>query len=116
MDRTPISTHLNRKHQKKRPDVSRVLLLLSRSSYRAEAFVAAARCLDLDLTVGSNHHQALADLTPGSSLILDTINIDRSVNTIVQFALRYPLSAIVSAEDDFTPLAAAASDLTALKG
>lgn len=95
--------------------MSRVLLLFSKSSYRAKAFIAAARCLDLDITVGSDHNQALADLTPGSSLILDTIDIDGSVNAITQFNLQYPLSAIVPAEDDFTPLAAAASkelDLT----
>ena len=47
--------------------MSRVLLLLSRTSYRAEAFVAAAHRLHVDITVGSNHRQALADLTPGGS-------------------------------------------------
>ena len=90
--------------------MSRVLLLLSRTSYRAEAFVAAARRLDVDVTVGSNHRQALADLTPGGALTLGLGDVDRSVASIVRFASDYPLTAIVAAEDDFAQVAAAASD------
>ena len=89
--------------------MSRVLLLLSRNSYRAEAFVAAARRLEVDVTVGSNHRQALADLTPGGALTLGVRDVQRSAATIVRFASDYPLAAIVAAEDDFTPVAAAAS-------
>jgi len=95
--------------------VSRVLLLLSRTSYRAEAFVAAARRLDVDVTVGSNHRQALADLTPGGALTLGVGDIDRSVASIVRFASDYPLTAIVAAEDDFAPVAAAASEALGLR-
>ena len=89
--------------------MSRVLLLLSRNSYRAEAFVAAARRLEVDVTVGSNHRQALADLTPGGALTLGVRDVQRSAATIVRFASDYPLAAIVAAEDDFAPVAAAAS-------
>ena len=94
--------------------MSRVLLLLSRTSYRAEAFVAAAHRLDVDVTVGSNHRQALADLTPGGTLTLGVGDIDRSVAIIVRFASDYPLAAIVAAEDDFAPVAAAASEALGL--
>ena len=94
--------------------MSRVLLLLSRTSYRAEAFVAAARRLDVDVTVGSNHEQALADLTPGGGLTLGVENVDRSVATIVRFTSDYPLAAIVAAEDDFALVAAAASEALGL--
>ena len=59
--------------------MSRVLLLLSRTSYRAEAFVAAARRLEVDVTVGSDHRQALADLTPGGALTLDFEMIEEVV-------------------------------------
>ena len=94
--------------------MSRVLLLLSRTSYRAEAFVAAARRLDMDVTVGSNHRQALADLTPGGALTLGVGDVDRSVAIIVRFASDHPLTAIVAAEDDFAPVAAAASETLGL--
>ena len=95
--------------------MSRVLLLLSRTSYRAEAFVAAAHSLDVAITVGSNHRQALADLTPGGALTLGVGDVDRSVAIIVRFASDYPLTAIVAAEDDFTPVAAAASEALGLR-
>ena len=95
--------------------MSRVLLLLSRTSYRAEAFVAAAHSLDVAITVGSNHRQALADLTPGGALTLGVGDVDRSVAIIVRFASDYPLTAIVAAEDDFTPVAAEASDALGLR-
>ncbi len=95
--------------------MSRVLLLLSRTSYRAEAFVTAAHSLDVAITVGSNHQQALADLTPGGALTLGVGDVDRSVAIIVRFASDYPLTAIVAAEDDFTPVAAEASDALGLR-
>ena len=95
--------------------MSRVLLLLSRTSYRAEAFVAAARRLDMDITVGSNHRQALADLTAGGALTLGVEDVDRSVAAIVRFASDYPLAAIVAAEDDFAHVAAAASEALGLR-
>lgn len=95
--------------------MSRVLLLLSRTSYRAEAFVAAAHRLDVDVTVGSNHRQALAELTPGGALTLELEDVDRSVATIVRFASDDPLAAIVAAEDDFAQVAAAASAALGLR-
>ena len=94
--------------------MSRVLLLLSRTSYRAEAFVAAAHRLDVDVTVGSNHRQAFTDLAPGGALTLGVGDVQRSVATIVRFASDYPLAAIVPAEDDFTPVAAGASETLGL--
>ena len=94
--------------------MSRVLLLLSRTSYRAEAFVAAARRLEVDVTVGSNHRQTLADLTPAGALTLGLGDIDRSVAGIVRFASEHPLTAIVAAEDDFALVAAAASETLGL--
>ena len=95
--------------------MSRILLLLSRTSYRAEAFVAAARRLDVDVTVGSNHKPTLADQAPGATLRLGAGDINRSVATIRRFAEDYPLTAIVTAEDDFAPVAAEASEALGLR-
>ncbi len=92
----------------------RVLLLFARTSYRAGAFLEAARRLGVDVTVGSNHRQALTDLTPGSTLTLGVRDVARSSAIIVRFAADYPLAGIVAAEDDFTPLAAAASEALGL--
>jgi biotin carboxylase len=68
----------------------------------------------MDVTVGSNHRQALADLTPGGALTLGVGDVQRSAATIVRFASDYPLAAIVAAEDDFAPVAAAASEALGL--
>jgi len=92
----------------------RVLLLFARTSYRADAFLIAARRLGADVTVGSNHRQVLADLAPGSTLTVGIEDVDRSMAIIVRFASDYPLAAIVAAEDGFTPLAAAASEALGL--
>lgn len=88
----------------------RVLLLFARTSYRADAFLVAARSLGVDVTVGSNHRQVLADLAPGSTFTVGVRDVERSVAIIERFASDYPLAAIVAAEDEFTPLAAAASE------
>jgi biotin carboxylase len=93
----------------------RVLLLFARTSYRAEAFLLAARRLGVIVTVGSNHRQVLADLAPGGTLTVGVQDVDRSTATIVRFASEYPLAAIVAAEDGFTPLAAAASEALGLR-
>ena len=92
----------------------RVLLLFARTSYRADAFLVAARRLGMDVSVGSNHRQVLADLAPGSTVTLGVKDVARSTGIIVRFASDYPLAAIVAAEDDFTPLAAAASEALGL--
>ena len=75
----------------------RVLLLFGRTSYRAEAFLEAAHRLGVDVTVGSNHRQALADLAPGATVTLGIKDVARSSATIVRFAADYPLAAIVAA-------------------
>jgi len=94
--------------------LQRVLLLFSRTTYRADAFLAAARRLSLDVTVGSNHRQTLASNIPGSTLVLSVAAVDRAVATIVRFASDYSLAAIVAAEDDFAHVAAAASEALGL--
>ena len=64
--------------------------------------------------MGSNHRQVLADLAPGSTLTIGVRDVDRSTATIMRFASHNPLTAIVATEDDFTPLAAAASEALGL--
>lgn len=95
--------------------MSRILLLVSRTSYRAHAFVAAARRLDVEITVGSNHSSTLADLAPEATITLGAGDVARAVTTIQRFAQDHPLAAVVAAEDDFAPVAAEASKALGLR-
>ncbi|MEE8520537.1 MAG: ATP-grasp domain-containing protein [Gemmatimonadota bacterium] len=87
----------------------RILLLLATTTYRAEDFLEAAQRLGVDVVVGSDQRQALADLVPDSTLELDFNDLSASTRKVVELASRRPLDAIVSAEDDGALLAAAAS-------
>lgn len=87
----------------------RILLLLATTSYKAEDFIEAAGRLGVDVAVGSDHRQAVAELVPGAALELDFNDLEAGTRDIVEFAAERPLDAIVSAEDDGAQLAALAS-------
>lgn len=95
------SNSVNNKH--------RVLLLLPTRTYRAGAFLSAARQLGIQVVVGSNRRQALSKHLPGRSLTLNFFNPEKATQKIVQFAKKYPLDAIVGVDDDTTVLAAMSS-------
>ena len=99
---------------KKIVDSPRVLILLAKTTYRANSFVEASRKLGLEISVGSNHRQSLSEFVPGSSLFLEPGNIQASVEDIVNFHSKFPLHSIVAAEDDFCVLAAAAAEIIGL--
>ncbi len=89
--------------------MSRILLLLSTHTYRAEDFLAAAHQLGVEVAVAADGSQALADLVPDATLELDFRDLDAAVETISAYASRNRLDAIVSAEDEGALLAARAS-------
>lgn len=93
----------------------RVLLLLKTSTYRAGAFLDAARRLRLDVTLGSDRAQALAERNPAGHLVLDFEDVHESVARVVAFAADHPLAAVVAADDDGIVLAAAAAGALALR-
>lgn len=86
----------------------RVLLLVPATSYRAGAFLDAARRLQLDVTVGSNHRQVLAELTPGRSLYIEFHDTSAALQQILSHCRDYPIVAVVGTDDDTTGLAARA--------
>jgi biotin carboxylase len=86
----------------------RVLLLFSPATYRAEAFLEAARRLDLDVVQGVEMPEALAELWQ-VPLGLDFTDIARSTQTIVEAARQKPFQAILSVDDSASLLASAAS-------
>jgi len=87
----------------------RVLLLLSSSSYRADAFLQAAEAARVDVVVGSDHEPALGDLVPDGALRVSFDRVEESVEVIVERARARPFDAVVAAEDPGALLAAAAS-------
>ncbi|GAC1614970.1 MAG: ATP-grasp domain-containing protein [Ktedonobacteraceae bacterium] len=86
----------------------RVLLLMSPATYRAGAFLSAARQLQLDVVVGIDLPETLSDYWH-VPLGVDFTDIATSVRTIVEYAQRYPFDAILSVDDSASELAAHAS-------
>ncbi|HLG75339.1 MAG TPA: phosphoribosylglycinamide synthetase, partial [Ktedonobacteraceae bacterium] len=86
----------------------RLLLLMSPGTYRSGAFVSAARQLQLEVVVGIDLPESLADYWH-VPLGLDFSDIPSSVATIVDFARQHPLTAILSVDDSASELAAHAS-------
>ncbi len=86
----------------------RVLLLMSPATYRAGAFLSAARQLQLDVVVGIDLPETLSDYWH-VPLGVDFADIPTSVRTIVDYAQKHPFDAILSVDDSATELAAHAS-------
>ena len=75
-------------------------------TYRTNAFIEAARKLDVQVVVGSELPQALSELSPGRTLTLNFLNLEEATQAIVEFAKERPISAVVPTDDDTTILAA----------
>lgn len=86
----------------------RVLLLMSPATYRAGAFLQAARKLELDVVVGVDLPETLAEYWH-VPLGIDFLDIETATRTIVEFAQEHPLAAILSVDDSASELAAVAS-------
>src|SRR6266704_3833539 len=86
----------------------RVLLLMSPATYRAGAFLNAAKRLNFELVVGIDLPETLSEYWH-VPLGVDFADPERSVRTIVEFAQEHPLHAIIAVDDGATELAALAS-------
>lgn len=91
-------------------DCGCVLLLMATTSYRADDFLDAARHLDVDVTVASDHRQTLAAFARDASIYVDFGDTAASVERIAALHRRHPLTAVVAAEDEGTILAAATAE------
>src|SRR5437899_11927729 len=85
----------------------RVLLLMSPATYRAGAFLSAARILNLEVVVGIDLPETLSEYWH-VPLGLDFAKPDESVRTIVEFHRKHPIQAIIAVDDSYTELAARA--------
>src|SRR5215469_15446330 len=86
----------------------RVLLLMSPSTYRAGAFLSAARDLNLEVVVGIDLPETLSDYWH-VPLGLDFLDQESSVRTIVEYTRQHPIAAIISVDDSASEIAARAS-------
>jgi biotin carboxylase len=92
----------------------RLLLLLPSTTYRAAAFVEAARRLDIELTVASDHTSVFAGQQPERLATFDFANPARAAGQAAAFAARHPVAAVVGVDDDTAILAAAIAEALGL--
>lgn len=97
------------------PGVSRVLLLLPSGTYKAPDFLDAARRLDVDVVVGSDTQQTLADAMGDRALVVDLADPAGSAKKITALAARLPLDAVVAVDDQGVVVAAAAAERLGLR-
>ena len=89
-------------------DEGRLLLLIPKTSYRAQDFLAAAARLNADVAVGSNHRSTLEKLSDGKTVKFNFKTVSRGVDEIIAYNEKYPLRAILSVDEETTVLAAEA--------
>src|SRR5437867_12294594 len=87
----------------------RLLLLLPTTTYRAEAFLGAARKLKLDVVVGSKKADMLAELGDAAFLPLNMHDLEEAVRSAVEFARTTPIDVVVGVDDHTTVVAAVIS-------
>ena len=85
----------------------RLLLLVTPSTYRAEAFCAAAEKLDVEVVRGLDLPQELAEQW-GVPLAVSFADADAATRAIVAYAKEHPLDAIIAVDDSATIVAAQA--------
>src|SRR5579864_1679674 len=86
----------------------RVLLLMSPATYRAGAFLNAAKNLNLEVVVGIDLPETLSEYWH-VPLGLDFLDPEASVRTIVEYAHQHPIVAIIAVDDNASEIAARAS-------
>ncbi len=89
--------------------MSRVVLLLPSSSYRATDFIAAAKALGVDVVVASERRQALSRVMGERALTLPFRRPEQAADALVAHAERLPLHAIVAVDDQGVEVAALAA-------
>src|SRR5947208_4953610 len=86
-----------------------LLLLLPTTTYRAEAFLEAARKLKLEVTVGSKRADRLANQHAVDFLPLNFNDLEATTHAAVEFARSTPIHVVVGVDDHTTVVAAAIS-------
>ena len=95
--------------------MTRILLLLPTGTYRAADFLAAAARLGIDVVVGSEHPQALAEFLGDRAVVVPLDAADAAVEAIVALDRRTPLDAVLAVDDQGVEVAAAAAKRLGLR-
>jgi biotin carboxylase len=98
---------------RERREQKRVLLLMSPATYRGGAFLSAARSLGIEVVVGIDLPETLAEYWH-VPLGLDFNDIPGSLQTIADYAQQQNIDAILSVDDSASELAAHASQMLGL--
>src|SRR5947207_9824249 len=99
-----------------RPSTGRLLLLLPTATYRATAFVEAARRLGIELTVASEISSTFEQAQPDRLVTLDFSGPHGGAGEAAEFARRHPVAGVVGVDDAGAVVAAAIAGRLALKG
>ncbi len=83
---------------------------MTTASYRAGAFLDAARAIGAEAVVATDRPQALAPLNPAGNLALAFGDADAATRAIEAFAREHPLDAVIAADDEGVLLAARAAE------
>jgi biotin carboxylase len=90
--------------------------LLPTTTYRATAFVEAARQIGAELTVASEQPSTLESANPAGLLTLDFDQPERAADAVRSFAQQYPIDGVVGVDDKTALIAAAIATKLRLKG
>ena len=89
--------------------MTRVLIVLPSSSYRVADFVAAAKMLRAETVIATNAAQTMAGDMAYPLVRIDPRNPEWLASRIVEFAQRFPLDAVVAADEEGVVMAALAA-------
>jgi len=98
------------------PSKPRLLLLLPTATYRATAFVEAARRLGVELTVASELPSTFEQAQPDRLVTLDFSDPERAAQQAAEFARRHPVAGVIGVDDDGAVVAAAIAGRLGLRG
>ena len=90
-------------------DPKRIILLMKVSTYRAKAFMRAAKQLDIEVVQGLDMPPQLVEQW-NVPLGFQFDQPEEAVQTLIEFARRKPVQAIISVDDSATVIAAVASE------
>ena len=77
----------------------RVLLLLPTETYRAKDFLAAAERVGVEVVVGCERRQAMADAMGDRAVVVPLGNVDVAVEIIAALHGRRSLDAVLAVDD-----------------
>ena len=90
--------------------------MLPTTTYRATAFVEAARQIGVDLTVASEQPSTLEAANPAGLLTLDFEQPERAADAVRVFGRQHPVNGVVGVDDRTAIVAAAIATGLGLKG